>query len=125
MADGQLLVVDDEHEITDLLQEHFRACGYAVDVAHDGSQALLIAAARRPDAVLLDITMPGADGEHVLARLRAVDPTVAVVMLTGNDDEALARRVLRAGAFDYVPKPFRLDVLERVVAAAVAAGRRA
>jgi DNA-binding response OmpR family regulator len=124
MADGQLLVVDDEHEITDLLEEHFRACGYAVDVAHDGSQALLIAAARRPDAVLLDITMPGADGEQVLARLRAVDPTVVVVMLTGNDDEALARRVLRAGAFDYVPKPFRLDVLERVVAAAVAAGRR-
>jgi FixJ family two-component response regulator len=46
------------------------------------------------------------------------------VMLTGNDDEALARRLLRAGAFDYVAKPFRLEVLERVVVAAVAAGRR-
>jgi len=124
MADGQLLVVDDEHEITDLLEEHLRACGYAVDVAHDGDQALQTAAARRPDAVLLDITMPGPDGEEVLARLRAIDPTVAVVMLTGNDDEALARRLLRAGAFDYLPKPFQLEVLERVVAAAVAAGRR-
>jgi DNA-binding response OmpR family regulator len=124
MADGQLLVVDDEHEITDLLEEHLRACGYAVDVAHDGNQALQMSAARRPDAVLLDITMPGPDGEEVLARLRAVDPTVAVVMLTGNDDEALARRLLRAGAFDYVPKPFQLEVLERVVAAAVAVGRR-
>jgi DNA-binding response OmpR family regulator len=125
MADGQLLVVDDEHEITDLLQEHLRACGYAVDVAHDGLEALQLAAARRPDVVLLDITMPGPDGEAVLARLRAIDPTVAVVMLTGNDDEALARRLLRAGAFDYLPKPFQLEVLERVVAAAVAAGRRA
>jgi|GraSoiStandDraft_41_1057321.scaffolds.fasta_scaffold4566757_1 DNA-binding response OmpR family regulator len=124
MADGQLLVVDDEHEITDLLEEHLRTCGYAVDVAHDGRAALQIAAARRPDAVLLDITMPGLDGEEVLARLRAFDPTVAVVMLTGNDDEALARRLLRAGAFDYLPKPFRLEVLERVVTAAVAAGRR-
>jgi DNA-binding response OmpR family regulator len=124
MADGQLLVVDDEHEITNLLEEHLRACGYAVDVAHDGGQALQIAAARRPDAVLLDISMPGPDGEEVLARLRAVDPTVPVVMLTGNDDEALARRLLRAGAFDYVPKPFRLEVLEGVIAAAVAAGRR-
>jgi two-component system, OmpR family, response regulator MprA len=124
MADGQLLVVDDEHEITDLLQEHLRACGYAVDVAHDGLEALQRAAARRPDAVLLDITMPGPDGEAVLARLRAIDPTVAVVMLTGNDDEALARRLLRAGAFDYLPKPFQLEVLERVMAAAVAAGRR-
>ena len=124
MADGQLLVVDDEHEITDLLDDHLRACGYAVEVAHDGLQALQVAAARRPDAVLLDITMPGLDGEQVLARLRALDPTVVVVMLTGNDDEALARRLLRAGAFDYVPKPFRLEVLERVVAAAVVAGRR-
>lgn len=124
MADGQLLVVDDEHEITDLLQEHLGACGYAVDVAHDGLEALQLAAARRPDVVLLDITMPGPDGEAVLARLRAIDPTVAVVMLTGNDDEGLARRVLRAGAFDYLPKPFQLEVLERVVAAAVAAGRR-
>ena len=125
MTAGHVLVVDDEHEITDLLQEHFRACGYDVDVAHDGAAALVTAAARRPDAVLLDVTMPGPDGAEVLARLRAVDPTVSVIMLTGNDDEALARDLLRAGAFDYVPKPFRLEVLERVVAAAVAAGRRA
>lgn len=124
MADGQLLVVDDEHEITDLLEEHFRACGYDVTVAHDGLEALVTAAARRPDAVLLDITMPGPDGSEVLARLRALDPTVSVIMLTGNDDETLARQLLRAGAFDYVPKPFQLHVLERVVAAAVAAGRR-
>ena len=125
MAYGQLLVVDDEREITDLLEEHFRAAGYAVDIANDGTQALVMAAARRPDAVLLDITMPGPDGAEVLARLRALDPTVAVVMLTGNGDVELARSLLRAGAFDYVPKPFELDVLERVVAAATALGRRA
>jgi DNA-binding response OmpR family regulator len=124
MADGHILVVDDEREITDLLEEHFRAAGYAVDIAHDGTQALVMAAARRPDAVLLDITMPGPDGAQVLARLRALDPTVSVVMLTGSHDEALARRLLRGGAFDYVAKPFRLEVLERVVVAAVAAGRR-
>lgn len=124
MADGQLLVVDDEEEITALLEEHFRACGYSVDVAHNGSDALQMAAARRPDTVLLDITMPGLEGSEVLSRLRAVDPTVCVVMLTGNGDEELARNLLRAGAFDYVRKPFQLDVLERVVATAVAVGRR-
>jgi DNA-binding response OmpR family regulator len=124
MPEGQLLVVDDEEAITAVLEEHFRACGYAVDVAHNGADALLLAAARRPDAVLLDITMPGADGAEVLARLRAVDPTVAVVMLTGNGDHDLARRLLRLGAVDYVPKPFDLDMLEGVVAAAVAMGRR-
>ena len=125
MAAGRLLVVDDEHDITDLLDEHFRACGYDVDIAHDGGEALRMFVVRRPDAVVLDITMPGPDGAQVLGRLRALDPTVSVVMLTGNDDEALARQLLRAGAFDYVPKPFQLDMLERVIGAAVAAGRRA
>jgi DNA-binding response OmpR family regulator len=124
MADGQLLVVDDEEEITAVLEEHFKTCGYAVDVAHTGSDALLLAAARRPDAVLLDITMPGPDGSEILSRLRAVDPTISVVMLTGNGDQELARKLLREGAFDYVPKPFQLDVLERIVAMAVALGRR-
>jgi DNA-binding response OmpR family regulator len=124
MADGHVLVVDDEEEITALLEEHFLACGYAVDVAHSGADALLMAAARRPDTVLLDITMPGLEGSEVLPRLRALDPTVPVVMLTGNGDEELARGLLRAGAFDYVRKPFQLDVLERVVATAVAVGRR-
>lgn len=124
MADGQLLVVDDEEEITALLEEYFLACGYSVDVAHNGSDALQMAAARRPDTVLLDITMPGLEGSEVLSRLRAVDPTVSVVMLTGNGEEELARKLLREGAFDYVRKPFQLDVLERVVATAVAVGRR-
>ena len=122
---GRLLVVDDEPHITAVLEEHFRTCGYVVDVANNGATALVLAAARRPDAVLLDISMPGPDGGEVLARLRAIDPTVAVVMLTGNGDVELARRLLRAGAVDYVPKPFDLDALERVVATAVAVGRRA
>jgi DNA-binding response OmpR family regulator len=124
MADGQLLVVDDEEQITAVLEEHFRACGYAVDVAHNGSDALRMAVVRRPDTVLLDITMPGPDGSEVLSRLRAVDPTVSVVMLTGNGDEELARKLLRAGALDYVRKPFDLHLLEQVVATAVAVGRR-
>jgi DNA-binding response OmpR family regulator len=124
MSDGQLLVVDDEEEITAVLQEHFRACGYAVHVAHNGPEALRMALARRPDAVLLDVTMPGPDGSEILARLRALDPTVAVVMLTGNGDEELARKLLREGALDYVRKPFDLMLLEQVVATAMAVGRR-
>jgi DNA-binding response OmpR family regulator len=124
MTDGQLLVVDDEEQITAVLVEHFRACGYAVTVAHNGPEALRMALARRPDVVLLDVTMPGPDGSEVLARLRALDPTVAVVMLTGNGDENLARKLLREGALDYVQKPFDLTRLEQVVATAMTVGRR-
>ena len=123
MPSGRLLVVDDEVEITALVEEHFTSLGYHVDVAHHGAAALILAAARRPDAVLLDI-MPEVSGEAVLDRLHALDRSVPIVMLTGNADADLARRFLRKGAFDYVAKPFQLDVLERVVATAVAVGRR-
>ena len=124
MPSGRLLVVDDEVEITALVSEHFTSLGYHVDVAHHGAAALILAAARRPDAVLLDIDMPEVSGEEVLDRLHALDRSVPIVMLTGNADADLARRFLRKGAFDYVAKPFQLDVLERVVATAVAVGRR-
>src|SRR5213593_1237419 len=116
MPSGRVLVVDDETNVTSL--------GYDVDVAHDGAAALIRAAAVRPDVVLLDINMPEVYGDQVLDRLRALDPTVPVVMLTGNSDEDLARSFLRRGALDYVGKPFQLDTLERIVATAVAVGRR-
>jgi DNA-binding response OmpR family regulator len=121
---GRLLVVDDEPEITSLVEEHFGSLGWDVDVAHDGAPALVQAAARRPDVVLLDVTMPGVSGDEVLDRLRAIDRTVPIVMLTGNADEELARAFLRRGAFDYVAKPFQLGQLESVVSAALAFGGR-
>jgi len=119
-----VLIVDDEDDITSVVAEHLASLGYDVDIAHDGAAALIHAAAQRPDVVLLDITMPEVSGDEVLSRLLAIDPTVSVVMLTGNADEDVARNLLRRGALDYVAKPFQLATLERVVATAVAVGRR-
>ena len=124
MPAGRVLVVDDEDNVTEIVQEYFTSLGYEVDVAHDGVEALRRAAAIRPDVVLLDINMPGVTGDEALNRLHALDPTVPIVMLTGNADEAVARDLLRRGAMDYVSKPFQLDMLDRVVATAVAVGRR-
>jgi DNA-binding response OmpR family regulator len=124
MPSGRILVVDDEANITSIVDEHFTSLGYAVDVAQDGAAALIQAAAIRPDVVLLDVTMPKVSGDEVLDRLHAIDPTLPIVILTGNADESLARSFLRRGALDYVAKPFQLDTLERVVATAVVVGRR-
>src|SRR5439155_5858758 len=77
---------------TSTTEEHFTSLGYHVDVAHHGAAALILAAARRPDAVLLDIDMPEVSGEEVLDRLHALDRSVPIVMLTGNADADLARR---------------------------------
>jgi len=121
---GRVLVVDDEEHVTEIIEEYFTSLGYEVDIAHDGADALRRAAAVRPDVVLLDINMPGVTGDEALNRLHAIDPTVPIVMLTGNADEDVARDLLRRGAMDYVTKPFQLETLDRVVTTAVAVGRR-
>jgi DNA-binding NtrC family response regulator len=122
LVTGRLLVVDDEIEIANLLAEFFTSLGYQVDVAHDADAALAAAARRRPDAVVLDVAMPGVSGEEALARLHRLHPALPIVMLTGHADEPTARRLLRSGAFDFVAKPVQLTVLERIVTTAVTLG---
>lgn len=121
---GSLLVVDDEPEVVDVLREFLEEQGYSVNGALNGRDALVLASLSRPDAVILDIWMPGRSGADVLRDLLALDDSIAVVMLSGCDEEALARDLLKAGAFDYVRKPFQLDTVERVVELAVRLNKR-
>jgi len=121
---GSLLVVDDEPQVADVLRDFFEEQGYAVTCASNGRDALVLASLSRPDAVLLDIRMPDRDGPEVLCDLLALDGSVTVVMVSGTDDEELACALLKAGAFDYVRKPFMLDNLQQVVGLAVLVGRR-
>jgi len=87
--------------------------------AGGGAEALQLVPVFEPHVVLLDLLMPAMSGVEVLDHLRRDYPTVPVIMVTGNDDEEVARRTLEAGAFDYGCKPFTLEVLGRVVAAAM------
>ena len=121
---GSLLVVDDEPQVADALRDFFEEQGYAVTCASNGRDALVLASLSRPDAVLLDIRMPDRDGPEVLCDLLALDSSTRVVMVSGDDDEELACALLKAGAFDYVRKPFMLDNLQQVVGLAVLVGRR-
>jgi two-component system response regulator HydG len=119
---GSILVVDDEAELCSTLRDFFTEQGYQVDVAMNAGDALMLISLSRPDAVILDIRLPDRNGAELLADLVALDPSIAVVMLSGSDDEALARATLKGGAFDYVRKPFDLDTLERAVSLAVTVG---
>src|SRR2546425_11938646 len=116
---GRLLLVDDETPVLDVLSEYFSTQGYAVETASTGADALAAARHYRPDLVLLDIRMPGMDGVEVLKKLRELDPGLAVIMVTANEDMALARETLKIGAFDYVSKPFDCGPLDRAVSAAI------
>jgi len=124
--EGRLLLVDDEVAVLDILSEYFVAQGYDVQTATSGEEALKHVLDTRPDLVLLDVRMPGIDGVEVLSRLRTMDPDIAVIMVTANEDVDLARQTLKLGAFDYVAKPFDFDYLLRAAAAAIvnAGGRR-
>jgi two-component system, response regulator, stage 0 sporulation protein F len=119
---GRLLAVDDEAPVLEVLSEYFSTQGYAVETASTGPDALEAARRFRPDLVLLDIRMPGMDGVEVLKKLRELDPSLAVIMVTANEDMALARETLKIGAFDYVAKPFDFRYLDRAVSAALVQG---
>jgi diguanylate cyclase (GGDEF)-like protein len=118
---AKVLVVDDQQEIVRLLAAEMGRQGYDVSVARDGCQALAMAAADRPDVILLDIVMPGMDGIEVCRRLKADDELrmVPIILLTANDREADMVEGLDAGADDYVVKPFSSHVLAARVRAAL------
>jgi DNA-binding NtrC family response regulator len=121
---GSLLVVDDEAEVGEVLREFFEGRGYAVTCALNGRDALVLASLTRPDAVLLDVRMPERAGPDVLLDLLALDDSIPVIMMSGNDNETIARDLRKAGAFDFLPKPLRFDHLAEVVRLAVLAGKR-
>jgi CheY-like chemotaxis protein len=116
---GRILVVDDEPHVADVLRDVLIDLGYQAEVAVTGSDALALAPRYRPDAVLLDLFMPGMPGEVALERFREFDPSVPIIVVSGNQDEEVARATLAQGAFDYIKKPFDLVALERVLAAAL------
>lgn len=121
---GRLLLVDDSPHLCDALKEFFAELGYAVDIALDGYQALEAVRATRPDVVLLDLGMARLGGSETLDRLRVIDGSVPVVIVTANPEAEVAERLLARGAFGLVVKPFRFEELQQVVAAAVTARRR-
>jgi two-component system OmpR family response regulator len=107
----RVLVVDDEVNIAELISMALRYEGFDVSTAHTGAKAVSTARSVGPDAVVLDMMLPGFDGLEVLRRMRATDPDVPVVFLTARD--AVEDRIagLTAGGDDYVTKPFSLEAL--------------
>jgi two-component system phosphate regulon response regulator PhoB len=108
MMKGRLLLVEDDPALTDLLEWHFRREDF--DVAHtgDGDEALLLAAERPPDIILLDWMIEGISGLEVCRRIRRSPEigNVPIIMMTGRGEEMDRVRGLETGADDYVTKPF-------------------
>src|SRR6266850_7562989 len=110
-AAAHVLVVDDDAEVRDTLVDFLTSRHYRVSVAADGASAVRAIAATIPDVILLDIDMPGLKGTDALPTIRAMAPQTIVIMVSGTDDDAVAKRALALGAFDYVVKPVSYDYL--------------
>jgi two-component system response regulator MprA len=120
---GSILIVDDEPAVASMLREHLALRGYRVDVAENAGDAVMLASLDRPDAVVLDLMLPEISGERIFVGLRELDESIPIVLLSGMVDDGVARRLLAAGAFDYLRKPANLERLFATLALAVAAGR--
>jgi DNA-binding response OmpR family regulator len=119
-----VLLVDDDPVIVRLLEVNFRLGGFVVDGANRGEEALTKAADNRPDAIVLDVMMPGLDGYEVCSRLRA-DPElqgVPVVLLTARAQEDDVARGYALGVVEYVTKPFDPEALVATVRRALPRG---
>src|SRR5437870_3995355 len=116
---ARILVIDDDPEVVDILVTTLRDEGYGVLGALTSDEGLKLVILSRPDLVLLDILMPGMNGIEVLKRIRSINTTTKVIMVTGNADLLLARETLELGAVAYIDKPFDLAYLKRIVAMAL------
>ena len=106
----RVLVVDDEPHLRRTLGANLRARGYAVDLAESGERALELAATHKPDAVILDLGLPGKSGMEVIRSLRHWT-SVPIIVLSARDTEFDKVGALDAGADDYVSKPFGMGEL--------------
>lgn len=112
-AEKLVLIVEDERDLSDLLDYNLRESGYRTEIAHTGPQGVAKARALMPDLVLLDLMLPELSGTEVARQIRADKglSQVPIIMLTAKADEVDQVVGLTVGADDYVTKPFSMKVL--------------
>jgi len=115
MAQGRILVVDDDPLMLDFLKEALLRQGYNVDTAEDGEEALRKVEEKGYDLVITDVRMPGVDGMTVLESVKRDFADTEVVVITAYGTIRNAVEAMKMGAYDYLTKPFSVDEVEVVV----------
>jgi len=113
-----VLIIDDEPSVGRSLSRVLGDRGYRVRVALTAAEGLASARTDRPQVVLLDHRLPDAEGPEVLAGLQDLDPRVRVIVITAFADTALAVRLIKAGAYDFLPKPYDMEHVVHTVESA-------
>ncbi|HYM62120.1 MAG TPA: sigma-54 dependent transcriptional regulator [Thermoanaerobaculia bacterium] len=114
-----LLIVDDEASLRDFLTIVFEEDGWSVEAAASLAEARGIVQKREPDLVLCDLMVPDGSGIDLIKEVKAQNPSIAFIMITAYTSTKSAVEALKAGAFDYIAKPFDIDELKIIVHNAV------
>ncbi|MGR3292825.1 MAG: sigma-54-dependent transcriptional regulator [Candidatus Scalindua sp.] len=110
-----ILVVDDEETIRFCLKEALEAEGYKVQTEDNGENSLRLIKRMIPDLVILDLKMPGMNGLDLLKEIKSYDQNILVILLTGHASVDSAVNAMKAGAFDYLEKPFKMEHIKLVI----------
>lgn len=123
MAEGRILIADDEEGLRWVLEKGLRQAGYRVTAVKDGESALREVQAEPFDLIFLDVRMPGMDGLSLLGQIRGLSPEAQVVIMTAHGTMETAIQAMQRGAYDYLAKPFDLDEVLLLAERALAAKR--
>ena len=119
---AEILIVDDDDVIRDTVFE-LLSTDYECDTAETAEQALAKMEAEQFEVVLTDISLPGLSGRELLSRVLTLYPGTPVIIVSGISDQEHAEELIKLGAFDYLIKPFRLEVVEESIKRALEDGR--
>ena len=108
---AKILVIDDDAHDRDLIGAVLEERGYEVILAENGRTGLMLCYRQHPDAVVLDLRMPELDGRSVLQQFRTLNPTLPVVVFSGEGTDEVEQEVLNRGATAFIQKAFSLDQL--------------
>lgn len=110
-----ILIVDDEASMRESLRDWFLESGYQAEMARDGEEALKLIGEKDYGLLILDLKLPGQDGIEVLKKARKRHPDLRGIIITAYPSVDTAREAIKQGAIDYLPKPFELSELEKLV----------
>jgi len=112
---GHILIVDDDRICADMETNFLKISGMTVESAYSGEEALSKIRQKRPDIILLDVCMPGMDGEVTLKKIREIDQEVPVIMTTAICQDSTVKEIIKLGVSGYLLKPFSLDKLQETI----------
>jgi DNA-binding NtrC family response regulator len=115
MQDFEILFVDDDRAILELVNEYLTEIGYRIQVTDNGTKALDLVKEQHFDIVFTDFKMPDIDGLELLAAIKEHRPQTEVIIVTGHGSMESAITAMKSGSYDYLQKPFKLDVLKIII----------